>query len=86
MKPERFSRRLYMKCTFALFPLQEFEIELEGSQTLRLLCYEKCSSRTKQSKEEGEITDKIVAKGQIKVRMACVMGGRGVSEDSEDGY
>uniref|UniRef100_A0A3B5R614 BCR activator of RhoGEF and GTPase n=1 Tax=Xiphophorus maculatus TaxID=8083 RepID=A0A3B5R614_XIPMA len=46
---------------------EEFEIELEGSQTLRLLCYEKCCAKTKQSKEEGEMTDKIVAKGQIKV-------------------
>uniref|UniRef100_A0AAX7TJ94 Uncharacterized protein n=1 Tax=Astatotilapia calliptera TaxID=8154 RepID=A0AAX7TJ94_ASTCA len=40
---------------------EEFEIELEGSQTLRLLCYEKCC------KEDGEVTDKIVAKGQIKL-------------------
>ncbi|KAK0155973.1 Breakpoint cluster region protein [Merluccius polli] len=46
---------------------EEFEIELEGSQTLRLLCYEKCCSRTKQSREEGENTDHIVAKGQIKL-------------------
>uniref|UniRef100_A0A667XN95 BCR activator of RhoGEF and GTPase n=1 Tax=Myripristis murdjan TaxID=586833 RepID=A0A667XN95_9TELE len=46
---------------------EEFEIELEGSQTLRLLCYEKCCNRTKQGKEDGENTDKIVAKGQIKM-------------------
>lgn len=46
---------------------QEFEIELEGSQTLRLLCYEKSCNKIKQSKEDGEMTDKIVAKGQIKV-------------------
>lgn len=46
---------------------EEFEIELEGSQTVRLLCYEKCCNKTKQSKEDGEITDKIVAKGQIKL-------------------
>uniref|UniRef100_A0A667X5X0 BCR activator of RhoGEF and GTPase n=1 Tax=Myripristis murdjan TaxID=586833 RepID=A0A667X5X0_9TELE len=46
---------------------EEFEIELEGSQTLRLLCYEKCCNRTKQGKEDGENTDKIVAKGQIKL-------------------
>ncbi|XP_053726219.1 PH_BCR_vertebrate and RhoGAP_Bcr domain-containing protein isoform X1 [Synchiropus splendidus] len=46
---------------------EEFEIELEGSQTLRLLCYEKCCSKSKQSKEDGEITDKIMAKGQIKL-------------------
>ncbi|XP_026176769.1 breakpoint cluster region protein [Mastacembelus armatus] len=46
---------------------EEFEIELEGSQTLRLLCYEKCCNKTKQSKEDGEVTDKIMAKGQIKL-------------------
>ncbi|XP_045891247.1 PH_BCR_vertebrate and RhoGAP_Bcr domain-containing protein isoform X1 [Micropterus dolomieu] len=46
---------------------EEFEIELEGSQTLRLLCYEKCYNKSKQSKEDGEITDKIMAKGQIKL-------------------
>ncbi|XP_042276948.1 PH_BCR_vertebrate and RhoGAP_Bcr domain-containing protein [Thunnus maccoyii] len=46
---------------------EEFEIELEGSQTLRLLCYEKCCNKTRQSKEDGEITDKIMAKGQIKL-------------------
>ncbi|KAM6930828.1 breakpoint cluster region protein [Xenentodon cancila] len=46
---------------------EEFEIELEGSQTLRLLCYDKCYNKTKQNKEEGEITDKIMAKGQIKL-------------------
>ncbi|XP_076587006.1 breakpoint cluster region protein isoform X1 [Chaetodon auriga] len=46
---------------------EEFEIELEGSQTVRLLCYEKCCNKTKQSKEDGEITDKIMAKGQIKL-------------------
>ncbi|GLD52537.1 PH_BCR_vertebrate and RhoGAP_Bcr domain-containing protein isoform X2, partial [Lates japonicus] len=48
---------------------EEFEIELEGSQTLRLLCYEKCCNKTKQSKEDGEITDKIMAKGQIKINV-----------------
>ncbi|KAM4616323.1 breakpoint cluster region protein [Polymixia lowei] len=46
---------------------EEFEIELEGSQTLRLLCYEKCCSKNKQSKEDGENTDRIMAKGQIKL-------------------
>lgn len=46
---------------------EEFEIELEGSQTLRLLCYEKCCSKTKLGKEDGELTDKIIAKGQIKL-------------------
>ena len=48
-------------------PPQEFEIELEGSQTLRLLCYEKCCSRTRQARDEGENTERIVAKGQITV-------------------
>lgn len=46
---------------------EEFEIELEGSQTVRLLCYEKCCIKSRQSKEEGESTDKIMAKGQIKL-------------------
>uniref|UniRef100_A0A8C6PVE4 BCR activator of RhoGEF and GTPase n=1 Tax=Nothobranchius furzeri TaxID=105023 RepID=A0A8C6PVE4_NOTFU len=46
---------------------EEFEIELEGSQTLRLLCYDKCCTKTKQSREEGETSDKIVAKGQLKL-------------------
>ena len=46
---------------------QEFEIELEGSQTLRLLCYEKCYNKTKQNKEDGESTDRIMGKGQIPV-------------------
>uniref|UniRef100_A0A8C3A2Z4 BCR activator of RhoGEF and GTPase n=1 Tax=Cyclopterus lumpus TaxID=8103 RepID=A0A8C3A2Z4_CYCLU len=46
---------------------EEFEIELEGSQTLRLLCYEKCYNKTKQSKDDGENADKIMAKGQIKL-------------------
>uniref|UniRef100_A0AAQ4S3Z5 Uncharacterized protein n=1 Tax=Gasterosteus aculeatus aculeatus TaxID=481459 RepID=A0AAQ4S3Z5_GASAC len=54
-------------CVFALCLSKEFEIELEGSQTLRLLCYEKCCHKTKQSKEDGEIADKIMAKGQIKL-------------------
>lgn len=44
---------------------EEFEIELEGSQTLRLLCYEKCYNKTKQNKEDGESTDRIMGKGQI---------------------
>lgn len=51
-------------CTVSL---QEFEIELEGSQTLRLLCYEKCYNKAKQNKEDGENTDRIMAKGQIQV-------------------
>lgn len=49
------------------FSTQEFEIELEGSQTLRLLCYEKCYNKTKQNKEDGDSTDHIMGKGQILV-------------------
>lgn len=49
--------------------LQEFEIELEGSQTLRILCYEKCYNKTKITKEDGENTDRIVGKGQVQVRL-----------------
>uniref|UniRef100_A0A4W3IKM2 BCR activator of RhoGEF and GTPase n=1 Tax=Callorhinchus milii TaxID=7868 RepID=A0A4W3IKM2_CALMI len=44
---------------------EEFEIELEGSQTLRILCYEKCYNKTKLTKDDAEITDKIMGKGQI---------------------
>ncbi|XP_033828103.1 PH_BCR_vertebrate and RhoGAP_Bcr domain-containing protein isoform X1 [Periophthalmus magnuspinnatus] len=46
---------------------EEFEIELEGSQTLRLLCYEKCATKSKLSKEDAELTERIIAKGQIKL-------------------
>ncbi|KAI4797341.1 hypothetical protein KUCAC02_025162, partial [Chaenocephalus aceratus] len=46
---------------------EEFEIELEGSQTVRLLCYEKCCNKSRQSREEAEVTDRIIAKGQIKL-------------------
>lgn len=49
--------------------LQEFEIELEGSQTLRILCYEKCYNKMKLTKEDGESTDRIMGKGQIQVRL-----------------
>lgn len=49
--------------------LQEFEIELEGSQTLRILCYEKCYNKTKITKEDGENTDRIMGKGQVQVRL-----------------
>uniref|UniRef100_A0A8C4DW26 Breakpoint cluster region protein n=1 Tax=Dicentrarchus labrax TaxID=13489 RepID=A0A8C4DW26_DICLA len=48
---------------------EEFEIELEGSQTLRLLCYEKCYNKTKQNKEDGESADRIMGKGQIPCRL-----------------
>ncbi|XP_010573441.1 breakpoint cluster region protein [Haliaeetus albicilla] len=46
---------------------EEFEIELEGSQTLRILCYEKCYNKTKLTKEDGESTDRIMGKGQIQL-------------------
>lgn len=48
---------------------QEFEIELEGSQTLRILCYEKCYNRSKITKEDGESADRIMGKGQVQVRL-----------------
>uniref|UniRef100_A0A8C0JZI0 BCR activator of RhoGEF and GTPase n=1 Tax=Canis lupus dingo TaxID=286419 RepID=A0A8C0JZI0_CANLU len=48
---------------------EEFEIELEGSQTLRILCYEKCYNKTKITKEDGESTDRIMGKGQVQVRL-----------------
>uniref|UniRef100_A0A452T180 BCR activator of RhoGEF and GTPase n=1 Tax=Ursus maritimus TaxID=29073 RepID=A0A452T180_URSMA len=46
---------------------EEFEIELEGSQTLRILCYEKCYNKTKITKEDGESTDRIMGKGQVQL-------------------
>lgn len=52
------------------FPQQEFEIELEGSQCLRILCYEKCYDKSKLNKDDNEIVDKIVGKGQVQVRKA----------------
>ncbi|XP_059213781.1 breakpoint cluster region protein isoform X2 [Centropristis striata] len=53
---------------------EEFEIELEGSQTLRLLCYEKCYNKTKQNKEDGESTDRIMGKGQIPLDPPTLQG------------
>lgn len=53
---------------------QEFEIELEGSQSLRILCYEKCYDKTKVNKDNNEIVDKIMGKGQIQVRSRCGPG------------
>ena len=49
-------------------PLQEFEIELEGSQCLRILCYETCYDKSKINKDDNEIVDKIMGKGQVQVR------------------
>ncbi|XP_026580195.1 active breakpoint cluster region-related protein-like, partial [Pseudonaja textilis] len=47
---------------------EEFEIELEGSQYLRILCYEKCYDKTKLNKDNNEIVDRIVGKWQVQVR------------------
>ncbi|CAB1316400.1 unnamed protein product [Coregonus sp. 'balchen'] len=44
---------------------EEFEIELEGSQCLRILCYEKCYDKTKLNKDDNEIVDIIMGKGQV---------------------
>ncbi|XP_062816796.1 active breakpoint cluster region-related protein isoform X2 [Anolis carolinensis] len=46
---------------------EEFEIELEGSRTLRILCYEKCYDKSKMNKDNNEIVDKIVGKGQVQL-------------------
>ncbi|CAM5164481.1 unnamed protein product [Eretmochelys imbricata] len=46
---------------------EEFEIELEGSQSLRVLCYEKCYDKTKLNKDNNEIVDKIMGKGQVQL-------------------
>lgn len=51
---------------------QEFEIELEGSQSLRILCYEKCYDKTKLNKDNNEIVDKIMGKGQIQVGLGLL--------------
>uniref|UniRef100_A0A8C3G9G5 BCR activator of RhoGEF and GTPase n=1 Tax=Cyclopterus lumpus TaxID=8103 RepID=A0A8C3G9G5_CYCLU len=53
---------------------EEFEIELEGSQTLRLLCFEKCYNKTKPNKEDGEGTDRIMGKGQIPLDPPTLQG------------
>uniref|UniRef100_A0A8C2K7V0 Si:dkey-91m11.5 n=1 Tax=Cyprinus carpio TaxID=7962 RepID=A0A8C2K7V0_CYPCA len=49
---------------------EEFEIELEGSQTLRLLCY----SKVKQCRDDGENMDRIMAKGQIQLDPQSLQG------------
>ncbi|KAB1265687.1 Active breakpoint cluster region-related protein [Camelus dromedarius] len=56
---------------------EEFEIELEGSQSLRILCYEKCYDKTKVNKDNNEIVDKIMGKGQIQVRGQTLLGHQG---------
>uniref|UniRef100_A0A8C7LSV7 BCR activator of RhoGEF and GTPase n=1 Tax=Oncorhynchus kisutch TaxID=8019 RepID=A0A8C7LSV7_ONCKI len=53
---------------------EEFEIDLEGSQTLRLLCYEKSYNKTKQIKEDGDSTDRIIGKGQIPLDLQTLQG------------
>lgn len=49
---------------------EEFEIELEGSQTLRLLCY----SKIKQCRDDGENIDRVMAKGQIQLDPQSLQG------------
>ncbi|XP_059913295.1 active breakpoint cluster region-related protein isoform X2 [Gadus macrocephalus] len=46
---------------------EEFEIELEGSQCLRILCYETCYDKSKINKDDNEIVDKIMGKGQVQL-------------------
>ena len=65
-------------------PQQEFEIELEGSQCLRILCYEKCYDKSKLNKidDDNEIVDKIVGKGQVQVRKGSLFPGLYCSSSS----
>ncbi|XP_047462153.1 active breakpoint cluster region-related protein isoform X1 [Mugil cephalus] len=46
---------------------EEFEIELEGSQYLRILCYEKCYDKSMLNRDDNEIVDKIMGKGQVQL-------------------
>ncbi|KAI9514034.1 hypothetical protein NQZ68_036533 [Dissostichus eleginoides] len=46
---------------------EEFEIELEGSQFLRILCYENCYDKSLLNKDDNEIVDKIMGKGQVQL-------------------
>ncbi|XP_012726697.2 active breakpoint cluster region-related protein isoform X1 [Fundulus heteroclitus] len=46
---------------------EEFEIELEGSQYLRILCYETCYDKSMLNKDNNEIVDKIMGKGQVQL-------------------
>uniref|UniRef100_A0A671YJV4 ABR activator of RhoGEF and GTPase n=1 Tax=Sparus aurata TaxID=8175 RepID=A0A671YJV4_SPAAU len=48
---------------------EEFEIELEGSQYLRILCYEKCYDKSMLNKDDNEIVDKIMGKGQVQDKL-----------------
>uniref|UniRef100_A0A8C6UTK2 ABR activator of RhoGEF and GTPase n=1 Tax=Neogobius melanostomus TaxID=47308 RepID=A0A8C6UTK2_9GOBI len=46
---------------------EEFEIELEGSLFLRILCYEKCYDKSMLNRDDNEIVDKIMGKGQVQL-------------------
>ncbi|KTF93913.1 hypothetical protein cypCar_00001884 [Cyprinus carpio] len=63
---------------------EEFEIELEGSQTLRLLCY----SKVRHCRDDGENMDRIMAKGQIQhpLRNLSEMGKKDQMQDGEAHY
>lgn len=63
-----FCTQTTISLSFSVFVLQEFEIELEGSQYLRILCYEKCYDKSMLNKDDNEIVDKIMGKGQVQVR------------------
>ncbi|XP_062941940.1 breakpoint cluster region protein [Cynocephalus volans] len=54
---------------------EEFEIELEGSQTLRILCYEKCYNKMKMAKDDGESTDRLMGKGQVQLDPQTLQDG-----------
>lgn len=60
------SKYLMLLCLCVIY--KEFEIELEGSQYLRILCYEKCYDKSRLNKDDNEIVDKIMGKGQVQVR------------------
>ncbi|KAJ4930078.1 hypothetical protein JOQ06_019092 [Pogonophryne albipinna] len=51
---------------------EEFEIELEGSQFLRILCYENCYDKSLLNKDDNEIVDKIMGKGQVQTKVPFV--------------
>uniref|UniRef100_A0A8C5ALJ3 Breakpoint cluster region protein n=1 Tax=Gadus morhua TaxID=8049 RepID=A0A8C5ALJ3_GADMO len=53
---------------------EEFEIDLEGSQTLRLLCYEKSYNKTRQNKDDWDSADHIIGKGQIALDPQSLQG------------
>ena len=61
-----------MKVKYLILPScdipQEFEIEVEGSQYLRILCYEKCYDKSMLNKDDNEIVDKMMGKGKVQVR------------------